>query len=134
MLPSDRRKLQAGHCQVPLCALAVVEEALDRLRAAGFTGETTVVTLDPNRAYLDGAPGRVTATQPRTGELVAPGAGVTVYARVQLPRERLRRGVGAGELVAGMLDMLETGAWQITADGHIRRNHARESSRHLRFL
>ena len=27
------------------------EEALDRLRAAGFTGETTVVTLDPKETY-----------------------------------------------------------------------------------
>jgi hypothetical protein len=79
VLPSEGRKLEAGYSQIPFCALALVEEAFDQVRAAGVTGEITAVTLDPNGAYLDGAPGRVTATQPRRGELVAPGADVTVY-------------------------------------------------------
>lgn len=91
MLPSDRRKIDAGYVQVPFCAFALTDEAVDRLRLAGVTGEIEVVTLEPKRAWLGGAAGRVTMTRPSEGELVAPGAPVSVYVNPGQPSDLSER-------------------------------------------
>ncbi|HJS93669.1 MAG TPA: PASTA domain-containing protein [Solirubrobacteraceae bacterium] len=77
MLSTDLRKLREGWVEIPFCALAEPEEAVARVRTAGVTNDIEVVPAP--RPYLDGAPGRVTGTQPRDGELVAPGEKVTIW-------------------------------------------------------
>jgi hypothetical protein len=79
VLPSDVRKLTAGWVQIPHCTLSVPDDALDRLRAAGFVGKIEFVTLLPGRAWLGGAAGRVTTTRPRRGAIVKPETKVSVY-------------------------------------------------------
>lgn len=99
VLSSDRRKLEAGYVEIPFCALALVEEAVERLRRAGATGEIEVVTLEPERAWLGGAAGRVTGTHPVGGELLAPGAQVIVYVNPGQPSDLSDRDLGVVELL-----------------------------------
>jgi len=79
MLSSDVRKLRRGCVQIPLCAMLAPDEALRSLRERGVAGEIEVIVLSAERAYLSGAPGRVTNTEPIAGAFLAPGETVTVW-------------------------------------------------------
>jgi hypothetical protein len=79
MLSSDLRKLRRGYSQIPVCATLPVDEAIRQLRGAGVTGSIDVIVLSAERAHLYEAPGRVTNTQPISGEFLAPGEPVTVW-------------------------------------------------------
>jgi hypothetical protein len=79
MLNSDRRKLQAGHLEMPRVEGEEAPRAVQRLREAGFTGSIEVVVLTGRDAVMGMPAGRVTLAYSKYGRrAVPPDAAITI--------------------------------------------------------
>lgn len=79
MLSTDRRRLSQGWVLVPFVTGLTAEEATAALRSAGLMGALELAVLTEDDCWIEAPQGRVTATYPRRGLVVAPDTAIKVY-------------------------------------------------------